>query len=60
MDEEIIEIIDFLGPHKVMVSSIFHQKMEKKTQTDHRLRTYLSAQLGHAIYQDWYFIQGPF
>ena len=61
MDEEIIEIIDFLGPHKVMVSSIFHQKMEKKTQTDHRLRrTYLSAQLGPAIYQDWYFIQGPF
>jgi len=33
-----------------MERSIFHQKMEKRTQTDHWLRrTYLSAQLGPAI-----------
>ena len=49
--DEIIEIIDSLGPHKVMLPHLsFIRKMEKRTQADHWLRrTYLSAQLGPAI-----------
>jgi len=60
VDEEIIEIIDFLGPHKVMVSHLSSEDGKENTNRSLIKKNLPFSQLGPAIYQDWYFIQGPF